>query len=371
MLREQTRMYGPSKFKLGLFGMNCSNGMTMTKAPERWDHSWRNNVIAAKLADDAGLEFILPIGRWNGYKGETDTEGSSYETLTWASGLLAATKDICVFGTLHVAFVNPLFAAKQIVTADHIGEGRFGLNIVSGYNRGEFDMFGIELLDHDIRYDYTEEWVTIVKKIWSEDGAVRLRRQMVQAARGRGQAEAVGQQLPAAGQRRLVDGRPRVRGAPRRLPVHLIREPRHARRRAWRGCARSRRTAGATCRSSAAGTRWRGRPARRPTTTTTTSFTSRGTGRRRSNLARIRQSGPGRKDWANIKDRIISGLGTYPVVGSYDEVANAFKVMTDAGLDGMAIGLINYIDEFPHIRDEVLPRMERMGIREARKRAAA
>ena len=44
---------------------------------------------------------------------------------------------------------------------------------------------------------------------------------------------------------------------------------------------------------------------------------------------------------------------------------------TDAGLDGMAIGLINYIDEFPHIRDEVLPRMERLGIREAMKRAAA
>src|SRR5262245_11872787 len=66
MLREQTRMYGSNKFKLGLFGMNCSNGMTMTKAPERWDHSWRNNVTAAKLADEAGLEFVLPIGRWNG-----------------------------------------------------------------------------------------------------------------------------------------------------------------------------------------------------------------------------------------------------------------------------------------------------------------
>ena len=59
MLREHTRMYGSNKFKLGLFGMNCSNGMTMTKAPERWDHSWRNNVIAAKLADELEAAFDL------------------------------------------------------------------------------------------------------------------------------------------------------------------------------------------------------------------------------------------------------------------------------------------------------------------------
>ena len=48
-------MYDGNKFKLGLFGLNCSNGMTMTKAPERWDASWENNVEAARLAEEAGL----------------------------------------------------------------------------------------------------------------------------------------------------------------------------------------------------------------------------------------------------------------------------------------------------------------------------
>ena len=46
-----------------------------------------------------------------------------------------------------------------------------------------------------------------------------------------------------------------------------------------------------------------------------------------------------------------------------DEVAAAYRQMADAGLDGMAIGLVNYIDDFPHLRDEVLPRMERLGLR--------
>jgi hypothetical protein len=52
-----------------------------------------------------------------------------------------------------------------------------------------------------------------------------------------------------------------------------------------------------------------------------------------------------------------------PLVGTYDEVASLFKRMSDAGLDGMAVGLVNYIDEFPILRDEILPRMERLGLR--------
>src|SRR5262245_10106910 len=98
MDRRSTRLSGPNRFKLGLFGMNCNGGLCMTKAPERWVESWDNNVAAARLADAAGLEFLLPIGRWHGYKGETDTQGAAYETLAWATGLLAATEGISVCG---------------------------------------------------------------------------------------------------------------------------------------------------------------------------------------------------------------------------------------------------------------------------------
>jgi alkanesulfonate monooxygenase SsuD/methylene tetrahydromethanopterin reductase-like flavin-dependent oxidoreductase (luciferase family) len=54
-----------------------------------------------------------------------------------------------VFGTVHVPLFPPVLAAKQIVTADHIGRGRFGLNLVCGWNQAEFDMFGLEQDAHD------------------------------------------------------------------------------------------------------------------------------------------------------------------------------------------------------------------------------
>ena len=64
--------------------------------------------------------------------------------------------------------IHPVFAAKAIVTADHVGQGRFGINIVSGWNVEEFAMFGIPLREHDERYDYSAEWVSILKRIYSE-----------------------------------------------------------------------------------------------------------------------------------------------------------------------------------------------------------
>ena len=34
------------------------------------------------MADDAGIEFMLPIGRWKGYGGDSDYQGATLETMT-------------------------------------------------------------------------------------------------------------------------------------------------------------------------------------------------------------------------------------------------------------------------------------------------
>ena len=135
---DRMSMHNANKLKIGLFGANCSSGRAVTLVPERWSGSWPDNLKLARMADEAGLDFLLPIGRWKGYGGDTDYQGATLETITWATGLLALTKRITVFGTVHAPLFNPVIAAKEMVTADHIGEGRFGLNIVVGWNEGEF-----------------------------------------------------------------------------------------------------------------------------------------------------------------------------------------------------------------------------------------
>lgn len=364
MTRTNTRMTGRHAFKLGLFAMNCSNGMTMTKAPERWEASWDNNVKAARLADEAGLDFLLPIGRWHGYKGETDTEGSSFETLTWASGLLAATNGISVSGTLHVAFVNPVFAAKQLVTADHIGHGRFMLNIVSGWNAGEFGMMGVSLNDHETRYAYTEEWVNIVKRIWSEEAPFDFDGRFFKLK------GVVLNPKPYGGGRPLLisagnspEGRSFAANHADCLFMTIVEIDTLASEVAAVRASTKRPAAEVGVFAS-------GHLICRPTRKEAEEFYNyivyeKGDWEAAEHAAVIRTKG--RKTpfetMKRLKERLISGVGTYPIIGSYDDAANQFKAMHEAGLNGIAIGLVNYINDFPALRDEVLPRMTRLGLR--------
>ena len=93
--------------------------------------------------------------------------GTTLETVTWATGLLACTRRMTVFGTVHAPLFHPIIAAKQFVTADHVGEGRFGLNVVVGWNEDEFTMFGVQQRDHEARYEYGQEWLDAVNLAWT------------------------------------------------------------------------------------------------------------------------------------------------------------------------------------------------------------
>jgi FMNH2-dependent dimethyl sulfone monooxygenase len=162
-------MYNDNALKLGFFGSNCSSGRFLTTVPERWTASWDDNLQLAQLLDDAGMDFFLPVARWKGYGGEVDYHGSTFETITWAAALLAVTKHLTIFGTVHAPLFSPLIAAKQMVTADHAGHGRFGLNVVCGWNEDEFEMFGVKPGDHAARYRQGQEWLDLVKQIWDRD----------------------------------------------------------------------------------------------------------------------------------------------------------------------------------------------------------
>jgi FMNH2-dependent dimethyl sulfone monooxygenase len=110
--RQRAAMGSTNRLKLGLFGANCSSGRAVTTVPERWSGSWPDCVRLAQMADRAGIEFMLPIGRWKGYGGDTDYQGATWETVAWACGLLAKTERLTVFGTVHAPLIPPLIAAK-------------------------------------------------------------------------------------------------------------------------------------------------------------------------------------------------------------------------------------------------------------------
>jgi alkanesulfonate monooxygenase SsuD/methylene tetrahydromethanopterin reductase-like flavin-dependent oxidoreductase (luciferase family) len=156
-------LHGPNRFKLGLFAANADGGLALTTVPERWRARWDDIVEVAQMADHAGIELFLPIARWKGFGGSTEAREWSFETFSWASALAALTGRIGVFATVHVPMVHPVFAAKALATLDHVSHGRAGLNIVCGWNPDEFAMFGLEPVED--RYVQGQEWWDIVSRI--------------------------------------------------------------------------------------------------------------------------------------------------------------------------------------------------------------
>lgn len=368
-LPSRIASFSPNRLKLGLFGSNCSSGRAATRVDERWSGSWEDNLALAKMADDAGIDLMLPVGRWRGYGGATNFEGLSWETVTWAAGLLAQTKTISVFGTVHAPLVHPVYAAKQFVTVDHIGRGRFGLNIVCGWNQDEFDMFGVAQREHDDRYGYGEEWLAAILAMWQRQGEFDVDGTFIKLKGVQAEPK------PYGGTRPLLmnaGSSPAGRAFSARRCDVLFRPLRsldagakevkqteaeaHAYGRAigvfgngYVVCRKSRKEAEAYHRYYAE---------------------EMGDWDAVDHLIamnKINSQSYSAEFFKAFRIRFAAGHGGFPMVGDPDDVANALAQVSQAGFAGMCFSFVNYLDEFPLFRDEVLPRLERMGLRQKRK----
>lgn len=155
--------------KLGIFMPSCRNLMSLTTyKPDPDDWTFASNRRIALAAEAAGFDFIFPVSRWMGFGGECDFMGDSLETMTWAAGLLEATSTLEIYSTVHVPVFNPVVVAKMGATLDHMSGGRWGINIVSGWNKPEFEMMGVEMLPHEDRYQRTADFIQCLKGLWTE-----------------------------------------------------------------------------------------------------------------------------------------------------------------------------------------------------------
>jgi alkanesulfonate monooxygenase SsuD/methylene tetrahydromethanopterin reductase-like flavin-dependent oxidoreductase (luciferase family) len=360
-------MFGGNRFKLAVFGSNCSSGRAATKVPERWRNTFEENVRLAQLAEALGIEAMVPIGRWKGYGGETNFEGSTFETITWACGLLAATRRLSVFGTVHVPIFPPVLAAKQIATADHIGQGRFGLNIVCGWNQDEFDMFGFEQDVHDDRYTRGKEWLDVITRIWNEEEPFDF------AGRYYRLKGVMGRPLPWGGRRPIImnagnSEAGRLFGA--RYCDMVFDQPHYLDIAAGR-------IAGARAAAAELGKEIQvftsGAVVCRKTQREADEYFQYFAVENRDNgaidtmmnlyLNPANKRTMTREELEMLRSRYGAGYGGLLAVGDPDTVAGELKKLAEAGFDGFCFSLVAYNDELPFFAQEVIPRLERMGLR--------
>ncbi|WP_063038153.1 dimethylsulfone monooxygenase SfnG [Nocardia pseudovaccinii] len=144
---------------------NVSGGLVTSDIEQRTSWDFEYNKKLAQTAEHSGFDYALSQVRY------TASYGAEYqhESTSFSLALLGATERLKVIAAIHPGLWHPAVLAKFGATADHLSNGRFAINVVSGWFAGEFTALGEPWLEHDERYRRSAEFLEVIRKIWTED----------------------------------------------------------------------------------------------------------------------------------------------------------------------------------------------------------
>jgi alkanesulfonate monooxygenase len=111
----------------------------------------------AQAHEDGGFDRVLVA--WG---------STSPDALLVASHAAAATSRIGFMVAHRTGFINPTLAARQFATFDHLSNGRAAIHVISGGSPAEQRKDG-DYLSHEERYLRTEEYVALLKRLWTSE----------------------------------------------------------------------------------------------------------------------------------------------------------------------------------------------------------
>ena len=162
-----------NKLILGLFLPMQEGAWSPSRAPRTT--SWTFDYLSqcTLRAEELGFDLAFGLAQWmskGGYGGEMRFREHELDPIITNTALAALTKKIVLINTVHVLYAwHPLHLAKFGAALDHISGGRWGVNVVTGYKPSEYRMFGLDTIEHDLRYDMADEFTTLMERLWSED----------------------------------------------------------------------------------------------------------------------------------------------------------------------------------------------------------
>jgi alkanesulfonate monooxygenase SsuD/methylene tetrahydromethanopterin reductase-like flavin-dependent oxidoreductase (luciferase family) len=355
-----------NQLKLAIFGINLRGGVTLADVDGKIEATWAENRRIAQHADRLGLDAIVPVARWRGYGGGSNLGDRSFETFTWAAGLLTATERIQVFATFHVPLAHPVLAAKMCATADHVSGGRFGLNIVAGWYAAELSMFGLTQRDHDERYEVADEWTQALKQLWTLEGENDFRGHYYDIRAGVAEPKPLqkpypvimnagtspaGRNFAAKHSDLIFAGLTNFETAPQQIAEI---------KQLARDHGREIRVFG------------RGHIVCRDTEKEAQDYfdyvhRQKGDYAGAANVTGISKQHSQSTDWSieerKILEGMIAGFWGIPMVGTPEQVAQQIIDLHEAGVDGVAISFVDYFDGLHWMESRILPLLVEAGVR--------
>ncbi|MBR0644114.1 pyrimidine utilization protein A [Plastoroseomonas hellenica] len=154
---------------IGIFLPIGNNGWLISSTSPQYMPSFDLNREVTEKAERYGFEFALSMIKLRGFGGPSEYWDHNLESFTLMAGLAAVTTRIKLFASVAVLTVPPAVLARMAVTIDSISHGRFGVNIVSGWQKAEYEQMGIWPGEAHFarRYEYCSEYVQVMKDLWA------------------------------------------------------------------------------------------------------------------------------------------------------------------------------------------------------------
>jgi alkanesulfonate monooxygenase len=111
----------------------------------------------ARVHEEAGFDRVL-IGYFS----------NAPDGFVIATDVLAHTERLGVLLAHRPGFVSPTVAARKLATVDQFSGGRLAVHIISGGSDTDQRRDG-DYLTHDERYRRTDEYLDILRRVWTED----------------------------------------------------------------------------------------------------------------------------------------------------------------------------------------------------------
>jgi FMNH2-dependent dimethyl sulfone monooxygenase len=114
-------------------------------------------LAIAQQAEALGFDFLYASENLlNCIHGPEESVADAWTIL---AAIAAVTSKVGLCGAVKPGFRPPFLVARMLDTLSKIAERRLGMNIVCGWWKEEFDLSGVDWLDHDGRYDRAADFL--------------------------------------------------------------------------------------------------------------------------------------------------------------------------------------------------------------------
>jgi pyrimidine oxygenase len=154
--------------QLGIFMPTMNNGWVFSTNSPQFIPDWFLMEQTALKAEHYGFDFLLAPVKLRGFDGATQPWNHTLDPFAVMAGLAVRTRRVKLYASVATLTTPPPLCAKQAATIQDMAGGRFGLNIVTGWEKPEYTQMGIWPGDEHFanRYDHATEYVTIMKELW-------------------------------------------------------------------------------------------------------------------------------------------------------------------------------------------------------------